>query len=122
MFKIFLKFLLFSTIFASLQAQKYFLPQNRENFSLLRDLSCAVAVDELAKHPEMRTIALVELQSDFPETFSREILKCLPPEVAKVILKPYKLLLENVTKSLVLTKETMVIYVADKIERVKIKI
>ena len=115
----FLKFLLFSTIFASSQAQKIFLQENCQKFSLLRDISCAVAADELAKHPEMRTIALMELQNGFPKTFSAEILKCLPKEVKKLILQPHELFDRNYSLQNILPKESMVIYVADKIEKVK---
>ncbi len=117
--KFLLKFALLSSIFTFLRAQKNFFPQNCENFSLLRDLSCEVAADELAKHPEMRTILLVELRSDFPKTFSAEILKCLPPEVAKLILKPQTIVAEDRTKKHFLPKESLVIYVMDEVEKVR---
>jgi putative heme iron utilization protein len=64
----------------------------------------------------MRTIAMVELESDFPSTFSREILKCLPENVAKLIIQPHTHQFEN--NSISLGKHSMVIYVADKVEEV----
>ena len=108
------KFLLLSTIFAFSQAQENFLPQNRKSFSLLRDLICAVADDELAKHPEMRTILLVELQNDFPKTFSAEILKCLPSVVTKVYLNYPTDIYGKFSRNLILPKESLVIYVTDE--------
>jgi hypothetical protein len=89
---------------------------HKNNFSLLRDFTCAVAKDELEKHPEMRTIAIIELENNFPPTFSREILKCLPDDVAKILMQPINNIHKNNT--IFLPKESMVIFVADKIEKV----
>ncbi len=119
MFQNFLKFLLFSTIFNFSQAQNIFFSQNREKFSLLRDLTCAVAADELARNPEMKSILLVEFQNEFPKTFSAEILKCLPREVSKVILGPRKLLFDNDHMLKEIPKESLVILVSDEVEKVK---
>ncbi len=128
------KFLFFSIIFNFSQAQKIFPPQS-QNFSLLRDLTCAVAADEFAKHPEMRSILLVEQKNDFPKTFSAEILKCLPREVNKVILRPLRLVLDKlieiqgkqwVTKFHFdhllrkIPKESLVILVSDEVEKVRV--
>lgn len=109
-FKIYFIILIFC-ISNSNQFKKY-----RKHFSLLRDFTCDVAKDELEKHPEMRTIAVIELEHNFPSSFSREVLQCLPADVAKVMLDPH------LNYSLILPKETLVIYIADKVEWVKIKL
>jgi hypothetical protein len=56
----------------------------------------------------MRTIVLVEFQSEFPPTFSRKILKCLPENVAKLVIQP--------DNSIFLPKSTLLIYIGDKFE------
>lgn len=86
----------------------------KKTFQLLRNFTCAVVKDELEKHPEMQTIAMIELENNFPSNFSREILKCLPDEVAKVVMMPHTHVFRNNT--IKLTKESMIIYVADRIE------
>ncbi len=97
-------------------AFKDFLTIQNQNFSQLRDFACAAAEDELKKHPEMRTIALVEFENDFPSTFSAEILKCLPRDVSKIIFFPY--IQKEGFNPIRIPKESMLIYVADKIEEV----
>lgn len=88
----------------------------RHNFELLSSFTCAVVNDELEKHPEMRTIAMVELKNDFPSNFSREISKCLPNFVAKMIMNPHDNFNESCT--FMFPKESMIIYIADAIEKV----
>jgi hypothetical protein len=105
---------LFSLIFFLHFSQSF--NYHKNNFSFLRNFTCAVAKDELEKHPEMRTIAMIELENNFPPTFSREILKCLPDGVAKILMKPHTNYFENNTVTL--PKESMVIFVADKIHKV----
>jgi hypothetical protein len=90
--------------------------QKHSNFSLLINFTCAVAKDELEKHPEMRTIALIELENNFKPNFSREILKCLPGDVAKVVIMPHSHAYGNST--VLLEKSALIIYVADKIQKV----
>ncbi len=104
------------SILSNSQAQKDFILQNGRNFSLIRDLTCLVAKDELEKHPEMRTIALVEVTHDFPPEFTSEILKCLPDQVSKIILKPHSHVSWNT--SIILSKESMIIYVVDDFNHV----
>lgn len=87
-----------------------------EDFALIFNFTCAAAKDEFERHPEMRTILLAELEHSFPSDFSQEILKCLPSYVAKIILNPHTNVIKN--ESMKLPKETMVIFVADKIEKV----
>ena len=101
-------------------AFKDFLTIQNQNFSQLRDFACAAAEDELKKHPEMKTIALVEFENDFPSTFSAEILKCLPRDVLKIIFAPYTYYTRKEIKhfSLILPKESLLIYVADKVQEV----
>lgn len=43
---------------------------HQQNFSLLRDFTCAVVEDELKEHPEMQTVALIELENNLPSNFS----------------------------------------------------
>lgn len=57
-----------------------------KDFSLLRDFTCEIVKDELEKHPEMRTVVMIEIQNDFPHSFSRELLKCLPEYLTKLII------------------------------------
>lgn len=96
---------------------KLFKARNNQKFSLLRDFTCAVAKDELMKHPEMRTIAMIELRNSFPKSFSREVLKCLPGDVAKMILHPHTHFHGNQTTQM--TKSIMLIYVADNVVKVR---
>lgn len=121
MFKKYLKisliFLILSLAFALHQSNRFVRFNRRLNYELLSNFVCAVAKDEFEKHPEMRTIALTELENNFPSNFSRQILKCLPNQVAKVIINPHSHFDYNST--LMLSKESMIIYVADKIEKVK---
>lgn len=84
------------------------------NYSRLVNFSCEVARDELEKHPEMRTIALIELKNNFPKKFSRDILNCLPERVSKVIMSPN----DKRNNRISLPKTSMVIYVADNVEKV----
>jgi hypothetical protein len=90
---------------------------SRKNFSRIRDFTCAVAKDVLVKHPEMQTIALVELENNFPKCFTREILKCLPEDVAKVVMMPFKIVTGTYFSS-PLSKSSMVIFVVDHTENV----
>jgi hypothetical protein len=106
-FQVFLIFSLFSPL-------NFFLILNNENFSLLRNFTCAVVKDELEKNLEMRTIFVIEQENKFPKDFSREILKCLPKDVA-VLLSQTDLYKKH---SIILPKESMVIYVVDKVEKV----
>jgi hypothetical protein len=64
----------------------------------------------------MRTIALIELENNFPQEFSSEILKCLPENVSKVISTHPGNFLMN------LTKLSLIIYVVDKIDEVSVNI
>jgi hypothetical protein len=120
MLKNFIIFLLFSTILNPSNSAKFLHKNHRKNFHLLRDFTCEVAKDELNKNPDMRTIALIELESDFPPNFSREILKCLPVEVTKIILMPHTPSYRN--NSVVLGKSSMAIYLSDKFNSVRNKI
>lgn len=83
----------------------------RQNFSLLTNFTCDVANYELENHPEMQTIAFIELENNFPSHFSREVLKCLPKEVATVIINLHFHIKHNNTFKL--SKHTLVIYIAD---------
>lgn len=103
--------------------------RHHQNFTLLRDFTCAVIEDELKEHPEMQNVALIELENNFPLNFSREVLKCLPKEVAKLIIMPH---CPSITSALhtfayfnftiLLPKQTMIIYIADKVDWVRKKI
>ena len=125
MYQNYLKFLLISIIFNFSQAQKNLFIQKRKEFSLLRDLTCAVAADEFAKHPEMWSIVLVELKNDFSKTFSAEILKCLPKDVIKKILDPRKFKVKLILSILFdgflmkIPKESLVILVLDEVKKVR---
>lgn len=93
--------------------QKYIRKDHRQNFTLLCDFICAVVKDELDKNQEMQTVGFVELENDFPSDFSRKMLKCMPHNVSKLILNPHDHFYRNTTMKL--TKQTMVIYVANKV-------
>jgi hypothetical protein len=56
--------------FSLFSYSNFFLILNHQKFSLLRDFTCAVARDEVKKHPEMQTIAFIELENNFPSDFS----------------------------------------------------
>lgn len=99
---------------------KYLRTDHRQNFTKLREFVCLIAKDESEKHPEMQTIAFVELENNFPSSFSAEILKCLPTNVAKLILQPRSRDVEG-NESMILPKQSMVIYVADSVSWVRIK-
>lgn len=83
------------------------------NFSLLRDFTCAVGKDELKNHPELQTIKLIELENDFPSNFSDEILKCLPDDVTKLVIRT------NQNGTFNTTKNMMVVYIASCVRKVK---
>lgn len=87
-----------------------------KKFDFLRDFVCNTTKNELERHPEIQTIAMVELKNNFPLKFSREILKCLPDNVAKVILKPHNNFNGNSTISL--PKSSIVIFIADDVKEV----
>ena len=108
----FLKFLTFSLFCIQISNQK----TQTQNFSPLRDFVCSVAKDELKNHPEIRTISIIELESNFPQTFSLEVLKCLSVNLAKVLIHPHSNFHKNLT--IMLPQTTMVIYVADKVRKV----
>lgn len=110
-----LKILVILIVFNTVQCQN----APDKDFSLLQDFVCAAANDEHHKNPLMQTIAMVELENEFPPGFSRGILKCLPPDVAKVILNPHVFERYNITMQL--TKSSMIIYVADKMDKVNFK-
>lgn len=84
--------------------------------NLLVDFTCAVARDELKNYPEMTTIAVIELENNFTLNFISEILRCLPNNVSKIISTQQNNL------SVSLTKSSLIIYVADVIEKVKISL
>lgn len=84
--KYFLKILIILLSLKFGNSQKYFRKNHRKNFELLKNFTCEIVVDELKIHPEMRTVAIVELENKFPQSFIREILKCLPENVAKIII------------------------------------
>lgn len=100
-----------------LQNQIFAKSSFEKDFSLLRDLTCEFAKDELEKHPEMNTIALIELENNFPHKFSSEVLKCLPNYVTKVIMNPHTHASGNST--ILLSKSALIIYIADKVEEVR---
>jgi hypothetical protein len=106
-------FIVFYIIFLS----NNFSFSKNQRFSLLRDFTCAVAKDELQIHPDVQTIAMIELENNFPPQFRGEILKCLPDGVAKVNIVPHTYL--NPRSKFKLSKHSMVIYIADKIEKVQ---
>ena len=116
MSKIILKIILALSVLNFLRAQNHFFATDFQNFSFLRDFSCAVAKDELEKHPEMRTIALIELKNYFPSGFSEEIIKCLPENVGKIVSSDSDVFHHS---SFSLPKESMVFYVVDEIEKVR---
>lgn len=111
--KMLLKILVFFALF-SLTFPKNFSKFRRQNLSLLRNFTCSVVKDELEKNPELRTVAMVELESDFEQGFSAGILKCLPVYVTKVVIQPHTHIYEN--NSVQLSKNSMVIYLADRFE------
>ena len=88
-FKILLRFSLILIFQTQLVASKFLQKEHRQDFSLLLNFTCGAAKDELEKHPEMQTIAMVELENNFPREFSREIQKCLPKEVAVININPH---------------------------------
>lgn len=118
-------FILFIKISACSQYAENILQKDHQNFTFLSDVTCAIAKDELEKHPEMQTIALIELQNNFT-LLSREIFKCLPADVAKLSIMPHT---PYVTKelrtfayhnlTLMLPKQSLIIYVTDKVEPVR---
>lgn len=112
--KLLLNFSVVVTGISVVQSVNYLRRDHRHNFSLLLDFACAIAKDEFNKNPEMRTIGVVELKNKFPPQFSREVLKCLPQDVSKVILNPHTHYNKN--KTLILPKESMIIYVADIVQ------
>lgn len=89
---------------------------HQKNSSLLLDFTCATVKDEVDKNSDMRMVAIVELENNFSREFCREVLKCLPKEVAVIIINPHEDLHGNST--LMLPKQTMVIFIADILERV----
>jgi hypothetical protein len=99
-------FLIFSMVSGILNSR-----HKNKNFQLLRDFTCAAARDELEKHPEMRTIAMIELENNFPPNFCREILKCLPDDVTKIVMNFQVDDFEN--KIIFMPKESIIIYVVD---------
>lgn len=120
----FLKFLLVLSVLSNLiHSQdlfvKYISESLRQNFSLLRDFTCAVARDVLDNNPDMRTIGIVELKNKFPKGFSREIFQCLPKDVAKILLMPHLHDFKNNTVKL--PKQSMIIYVADKVKLINVR-
>lgn len=110
-----LKFSLVLTVVVYAEHAKYLYKQHRQNYSRLIEITCDIAKDELKKHPEMQTIVLVELENNFPSYFSRRILKCLPADVAKLSVDDDF----NDVDAINLTKESMVIYIADIVQWVK---
>lgn len=113
---IFSTLLLLTVALATHRSERFARMDHKQNFELLSNFTCAVAHDEINKHHEMRTIALVELENNFPSNFSQSILKCLPNFISKVVLNPHNHFDFNSTFTL--PKESMVIYIADKIEKV----
>lgn len=107
-------FFVFLKMFIFIRATRLHKSHDR-NFSLLIDFTCAVAKDELEKHPEMRTIALIELENNFMPEFSQKISHCMPNDVAKVILTSNKFYNKSETS---MPKESMIILIADKIREV----
>lgn len=101
----------------SQSVKNYLQEEMQQNFSLLRNFTCAAVKNELDKNPDMRTVAMVELENNFPHEFSNEVLKCLPIDVTKMILNPHA----DEETQLILPRQTMVIYVADKVEWVLMK-
>lgn len=90
------------------------------NFSLLSAFICEIAKDELRYHPEMRTIAIFEFENNFPSNFDREILKCLPENVAKINFNLHKSVEnENLMKH---AKSSLIILVVNKTFEVSKKI
>lgn len=84
----------------------------------LPNFICSIVKDQLKKHPETRTIALIELENNFPVDFGQKILECFPSDVAKLLLKPKKPIECDVESCfqhtwLTLPKETMIIYAVD---------
>lgn len=104
-------FAIFTLIYAQVSSKHH-----RQKFSLLRAFTCKVAKDVIRKNPETRTIALIELENKFPHSFSSDILKCLPDDVTKLIIQPHSHIFMNNTISV--SKSSIVIYVADKVEKV----
>lgn len=84
-----------------------------EDFPLLRNFTCAVANDEFDKNYDMRTIAFVEHENNFPQSFSREVLKCLPTDVSKIIFNPHTH--QYLNNSIILPKQSMIIFVTDNL-------
>ncbi len=82
-----------------------------EKFSNLSNFICEVAKDVAEKDSDLRTIALVIMNNNFPSTFSAQILKCLP-NVTKVILMPHTNYWGIAKISL--PKQSMIICLADE--------
>lgn len=88
----------------------------RENFKKLQTFVSDLVFNELQAHPEMQSIAIVEYKNDFPPEFGEELIKLLPEDISKVIIRPENHWFHNST--LRLTKSSMVIYIVDKIDSV----
>lgn len=59
-----------------------------QHFLIFQNFICNFIIQELMKNPDIRTISLIELKNEFSPTFTREVLKCLPEEVAKLNMRP----------------------------------
>lgn len=103
-------------VFLSACKQSLSKDSKNQNFEFLRDFTCAIVEDEHKNHPEMRSIALIELENNFPSSFSSDILKCMPENLAKVLIQPNIGFHKNIT--FMLPQSTIVIYIADKVKKV----
>lgn len=92
---------------------------SHSNETNLQNFVCSFIADELQIRPELRSLAFIENEHNFSSSFSRELLKCLPTDVSKVILFPYSS--EWNKNFLISMKPQMLLYIEPYMVRLKNK-
>lgn len=99
-------------------------------FLIFQKFICNFINEELKSYPEVRTMALIELENNFPQSFSREILKCLSDGITKLNMKPITteliffddgFILQKKSQQAQSLKPKIVLYIADNIDEVNMK-
>lgn len=99
--------------------QSNILKSSQQLFEETSNLVCKILNLEIERNKEIRTIALMDIESNFSSSLDQSVLKCLSDNISKVILTPNDDQEINGTLSLPLT--SIILYITDELQENDVK-
>ena len=88
----------------------------KQNSSKISQFIGEIIKDEVKINKDLRDIAIITADNDFPQEFHQKLIKSLPSEIPKIIIN-FKLFYIN-QHFLSLEKSTFIIFISDYVENV----